>query len=214
MRLAVHLALRPCHDSSQLRSIHGPLRVLDEMPETRPPITPLLTLPDFVDWYWLKADLVSICRLFTLSTSGSKLELEDRIRRHLSGQQLRVTVKRRMIGEMPVVFTPKTMISKGWKCNPALGAFMRELCGSGFRFNAQVRDFIHNGEGRTLAEAAICYRASIQPRSHKTSIPRQLEYNQHFRDFFAAQPGASRQQAIDAWWDKRSRRGGTRTETG
>jgi hypothetical protein len=178
----------------------------------RPLITRSLTLPEFLGWYWLKADLVSLCRLFSLSTAGSKLELEDRLLRHLSGKAPKAIVKRKVVGKMPVAFTPDSIIGKGWRCNPALGAFMRKLCGSGFHFNASMRDFIHSGEGRTLAEAAICYRASIQRSGTRRSIPRQLEYNQHFRDFFAAQPGATRQQAIDAWWQKRSRRGGTRSK--
>ena len=71
-------------------------------------------------------------------------------------------------------------------------------------------NLIHHGEGRTLAEAVICYRESIQVGNAKLSIAKQLEYNQRFRDFFASRPSATRQQAIDAWWEKRSRRNGMR----
>jgi hypothetical protein len=180
------------------------------MTGSRPGIAPSLTLSEFASWYWLKEELVIICRLFALSTAGSKLELEDRIRRHLSGIAPAVAVKRRALGKMPTVFTQKSVICKGWRCNPALGAYLRQVCGSGFRFNAAVRDFIHNGEGLTLADAVVCYRESVQAGNSKLPIPKQLEYNQHFRDFFAAKPGATRQQAIDAWWEKRSRRNGTR----
>lgn len=182
------------------------------MPETRPPITPSLTLSEFAGWYWLKTDLVAICRTFALGNTGSKLELEDRIRRHLSGVAPKAASTRsRIAGEMPSVFTPQTIIGKGWRCNPALGAYLRKVCGDGFHFNATMRDFIHNGAGHTLAEAAVCYRASMQPGNAKRPISRQLEYNQHFRDFFAAHAGATRQQAIAAWWEKRSRRKTTRT---
>ena len=181
------------------------------MSETRPPITRSLTLSDFANWYWLKTELVDICRAFGLSTTGSKLELTERIRQHLSGFTPKAAAKRKATGEMPTVFTPRTMIGTGWRCNPALGAYLRKVCGNGFHFNATMRDFIHNGAGRTLAEAVVCYRASVQPGSPQRPIPRQLEYNQHFRDFFAAHPGATREQAIDAWWQKRSKRNGTRT---
>ena len=181
-------------------------RLSKKMSEARPPINPSLTLAEFASWYWLKTDLVDICRAFALSTTGSKLELTERIQQHLSGFAPKTIVKRRAKSEMPSAFTPKSVIGKGWRCNPALGAYMRKVCGNGFHFNATMRDFIHNGAGRTLAEAVVCYRASMQPDNPKRPIPRQLEYNQHFRDFFAAQPGATRQQAIDAWWEKRSRR--------
>lgn len=53
------------------------------MTETRPKITPSLALSEFASWYWLKEELVVICRMCALSTVGSKLEVEDRIRRHL-----------------------------------------------------------------------------------------------------------------------------------
>ena len=107
-----------------------------------------------------------MCRLFALSTAGSKLELEDRIRRHLSGIAPTVAAKRRAIGKMPTVFTQKSVIGNGWRCNPALGAYMRQVCGSGFRFNAAMRHFIHNGEGLTLAEAVVCYREVFMRANH------------------------------------------------
>lgn len=99
-----------------------------------------------------------------------------------------------------------TIIGEGWRCGPALGQFFRQELGNGFRFNAAVRDFIHNGSGKTLAEAAQCYRDSTKP-GRKSAIPPQLEYNRHFRDYFAKHPGASREQAIAAWWAKRNKRG-------
>ena len=180
------------------------------MPETRPAITPSLTLSEFLSWYWLKAELMVFCRILGLTTTGSKQELEEKIRRHLSGGELKIAAKRRANGEMPTKFTPQTVIGEGWRCNPALGAYFRKACGNGFRFNAIMRDFIHSGAGQTLADAAVRYRASVAPDSPRTPIPGQLKYNQHFRDFFAAQPTATRQQAIAAWWERRSRRNGTR----
>ena len=93
---------------------------------------------------------------------------------------------------------------------PTLSLYFRSVLGNGFHFNAAMRNFIHNGAGHTLAEAAICYLASVQPTSQKRCIPKQLAYNQHFRDFFAAHPGANCEQAVAAWWEKRSRRNGTR----
>lgn len=129
-----------------------------------------LTLSEFASWYWLKEELVVICRMCALSTVGSKLELEDRIRRHLSGVAPTTVVNRRAVGKMPTAFTQKSVIGKGWRCNPALGAYLRQLCGKRFRFNATMRDFIHNGEGRTLAEVVVCYRASIQASTSKPRI--------------------------------------------
>ena len=85
---------------------------------------------------------------------------------------------------MPKDFSLDTVIGEGWRCGPKLGAFLREVVGGGFHFNAETRDFIHNGAGKTLADAAIRYRESVRPGRTKSKIPEQLEYNRQFREFF------------------------------
>jgi hypothetical protein len=71
-------------------------------------------------------------------------------------------------------------------------------------FHAAKRDFIHNGEGRTLADAVVCHRENLQAGKVKRPIAKQIQDDQHFCYFFAAIPGATCQQANDAWWEKRS----------
>ena len=176
----------------------------------RPSITCSLTALEFSNWYWLKTELVLICRLFGLGTVGSKLDLELRILDYLSGAVTQRGVSKRRTGKMPAEFTLETTIGDGWRCNPALGRFFRQVCGKGFHFNAAMRDFIHNGAGKTLAEAAACYQATLKSEIANRPISKQLQYNQHFRDFFAANPGATRQDAIKLWWEKRARPNGTR----
>lgn len=177
----------------------------------RPKTNLLLTADEFSSWYWLKTELVELCRVHRLGTSGSKLELEARVRGHLKGMPAEKKAMRRSSGEMPATFTLETVIGRGWRCNPALGAFFRTVCGRGFHFNAAMRDYVHQGEGKTLADAAICYHASVGPDAKRPTIARQLEYNQHFRDYFSNHAGATREEAIAAWWEKRSTRHGTRS---
>ena len=166
-----------------------------------------LQQPSFLSWYWLKEELVVFSRTNGLLTSGSKPELNARIAAHLAGAAAppRRTGQRPRPGAMPSIFTPETVIGPGWRCNPPLGAYLRQLCGPGFRFNAAVRHFIHTAVGKTLADAAVCYHTSRRPGEIARPIPRQLEYNQHFRNYFRANPEATRQQAIDAWWVRRGR---------
>jgi hypothetical protein len=172
----------------------------------RPALTRSLTEAEFRAWYWLKQELVLFCRSAGLTTSGSKLDLQARISDLFANRPTAPTpAAKRTAGAMPATFTLDTLIGPGWRCNPRLGAFLRSVCGNGFHFNAAMRDFIHHGSGKTLADAAICYHASVRPGTPKPAIPTQLQYNQHFRDFFRDHPGATRQQAIDAWWRKRSK---------
>ena len=153
---------------------------------SRPNLLPALSPEEFLAWYWLKSELVKFCRSQKLSTAGSKRDLEARILARLSGKALvEIKALRSKLTTMPAHFTMETVIGKGWRCNPSLGAFFRQALGNGFHFNAETRDFIHNGEGKTLAEAAICYQNSVAPGRKKSVIPQQLEYNRHFREYFA-----------------------------
>jgi hypothetical protein len=179
--------------------------------QERPRPSRKLSADEFSSWYWLKTEMVALCRLHGLGTAGSKLELEARIRGHLLGLTTEKKAVRRPSGEMPATFSLQSVIGRGWRCNPGLGAFFRTVCGRGFRFNAAMRDFIHEGEGKSLADAAICYHASVGPGANRPPIARQLEYNEHFREYFTSHPGATREEAIAAWWEKRSRKHGTRS---
>jgi hypothetical protein len=175
--------------------------------QTRPALSPALSPEEFRAWYWLKSELVEFCRSQKLQTGSSKRELEGRILGRLSGKAVvENKALRSKPTTMPAYFTMETVIGRGWRCNPPLGAFFREALGNGFHFNAETRDFIHNGEGKTLAEAAICYQNSVAPGRKKSVIPQQLEYNRHFREYFAQNPGATLEEATAAWWATRNAR--------
>jgi SAP domain-containing new25/Domain of unknown function (DUF6434) len=171
----------------------------------RPSLDRRLSAESFAQWYWLKEELVVFCRDSGITTSGSKPELTQRVIAFLNGASLPPSIKIRRRGNMPDVFSLSTVIGKGWRCNPALGQFFRSHCGNGFRFNAAMRNFIHSEVGRTLEEAMHCYRASVSPSALKQEIIAQNEYNRHTREFFRQNPGASREEVLAAWWEKRNR---------
>jgi hypothetical protein len=154
-------------------------------------------------WYWLKSELLLMCRALGLPTTGSKPELTERVAAALDKNPIPLAVRSKRAAVMPDTFTLATVIQPGWRCSPALGAFMRDHGGTSFRFNAAVRDFIHTQAGRTLADAVECFRQSIGPTAPARPIIPQNEYNQHTRDFYAAHPGATREQVLAAWKARR-----------
>jgi hypothetical protein len=175
----------------------------------RPSMHAEFTEHEFLAWYWLKEELVILCKRYGLSASGSKPDLSERISAYLGRRFVKVSgsAKRlKRIIPMPTEFTPDSVIGQGWTCNPNLGEFMRLNCGAGFRFNAAVRAFIHDGEGFTLTQAIECYRASVAKGATRQAIIPQNEYNRHTREFFESNPKATRQDAINAWWAKRNAR--------
>lgn len=174
------------------------------MIKVRPALTAYLTADEFRAWYWLKSELVAFCRTEGLPTSGLKAEVRDRITAYLSGEALPEPKRRtKRAGAMPETFALDTVVGEGWRCSPKLGAFYRSVCGPGFRFNAAMRDFVHNGAGRTLADGIGVYEAS---KNQKGPIAASLEYNQHMRRYFARHPNATREEAIAAWWEQRGQR--------
>ena len=104
---------------------------------------------------------------------------------------------------MPQRFTPKTVIGPGWRCTRTLRAFFEAQVGEAFVWNAAMRAFLAQGEGRTLAQALEHYRCSLH--SPAAPIGAQFEFNRHVRDYRAGHPGATRGEVLAAWWAKRSR---------
>jgi SAP domain-containing new25 len=174
----------------------------------RPALNCQTNAQEFLRWYWLKEELIAFCRFARIPASGPKPELTVRIAAHLAGQALSTSPRPSRNAQMPTEFTLETTIGQGWRCSLPLGVFLRAHCGRTFRFNAAVRKFVHTQVGRSLAEAVECYRLSVAPDSPQTEIAPQLEYNRHTREFYANNPGASRQQVLEAWWARRSRRAG------
>jgi hypothetical protein len=171
----------------------------------RPTFTMKLTATEFRRWYWLKSELIDACRLLRIPTAGSKPELTDRIAAALQGTALPATAPRRQRGNMPDRFTLNTRIGEGWRCNPALGQFLRAQVGKNFRFNAAVREFVHTQVGQPLSAVIQCYHASVAPGAVKPALPPQLEFCQHMQTYTRENPGATRAQVLSAWHARRAR---------
>ncbi|MET1123500.1 SAP domain-containing protein, partial [Priestia megaterium] len=50
----------------------------------RPSLTKSISLEDFQNYYWLKAELQTFCREHGLPASGSKIEITERISHYLT----------------------------------------------------------------------------------------------------------------------------------
>jgi hypothetical protein len=179
------------------------------MAEERPLLDKTLSTAEFLAWYWLREELVRFCRAEGLPAHGSKGDLSARIEACLSGKPLPpVRKKPRKAAAMPARFGLDTVIGDGRRCSQGLRRFFESHCGRVFHFNEALRRFISEGSGKTLAEALDVYRKSMsQGRTCRDfEIADQFEYNRHMREYFLANPGASRIDAIAAWKEKRRRR--------
>lgn len=167
----------------------------------RPTIHPQLDPNTFASWYWLKVELQTYCRVQGLPASGSKAELMQRIRVHLGGVAAPTGVSHKKLrAALPSALGLNTVIKSGWPLNQTLRDFFVAHLGMPFRFNQALRDLFKNPQDQTLADALALYaRTHAQTRP----ISGQFQFNQHMRDYFAQHPGATREQALQAWRDKR-----------
>lgn len=183
------------------------------MKEQRPSLSPSLTGAELRRWYWLKDELLAFARVIGVSTRGGKQELTARLAAALDGEppQPPTSPSRPAAAALAGPLTAATVIPAGQRCSQQLREFFTAEIGAGFRFDAAMRDFIADGAGRTLGDATRHWHATRgdEPRE----IGAQFELNRFLRDWHAAHPGASREAALAAWRDHRSRPADGRTTT-
>lgn len=96
--------------------------------DQRPKFSSNMTVEEFNDFYWYKAELIDICRSVSLPTSGTKAELNEYIIKYLTGvpaTQIHRTYQTR---------NTKKLLSE--EINPTT-----PLLSSGFRLNNEARKF-------------------------------------------------------------------------
>ncbi|MEM1221267.1 MAG: DUF6434 domain-containing protein [Verrucomicrobiota bacterium] len=162
----------------------------------RPQLTAQISSDEFEEWYWKKEELVDFCQSASIPSSGSKPELELRIKAFLRGLPLPKSPKRRIRKKVQDELDLSTVIEEGWSCNPKLSAFFKQHCGNAFRFNYAMRNFIHTQAGRTLEEAIECYKESLQ--KEQPSLP-QNQFAAFMKSYSRLNPQSSRNDIILAW---------------
>ena len=148
--------------------------------------TPIISLEYFKNRYWLKMELLTLCRELGLSALGAKQELVTRI---------------------------ETFISTGIKTSP-LSSKMSAVRDShspiklntpvmNYKKDAATRQFfIEHIEKLTygdLVNGWIAYEQRKTDSDYQSNIGKQFEYNQFTRDFFTHEEGKSQVDAIKAW---------------
>lgn len=186
--------------------------------DTRPPLAQITDAAVFVDWYWLKAELVDHCRAVGLSTQGSKADLTDRIAHFLeTGERLGPSPRRRVTSELDwasAELTVDTVITDSYRNGPNARRFFESQLGPGFSFNIEFMAWMKANVGRTLGDAVTEWEAIDARRrdGEKAAIPASNQFNRYVRDFFDANPGRSMDDARACWAAKRNRPGHNRYE--
>lgn len=179
----------------------------------RPELNEGLDSKIFLEYYYLKEELVDFCRKNALPTTGGKLELNKRIAHWLDTKEILNTPKPTKIKAVVKNINIDTIIEENFVCSEYHRAFFKNHIGASFSFNVAFQKWLKSNSGRTYSEAIEAYHnILLGKKKGKTVIDKQFEYNTYIRDFFNDNEGKSLEEAIKCWKYKKQLKGHNRYE--
>nr|WP_318540569.1 DUF6434 domain-containing protein [Terribacillus saccharophilus] len=178
----------------------------------RPELTRITNADDFLNYYWLKEELVQFCRENELPVSGSKMEITARIesflRDGLIEKPKQKQSRRKKRSKEPL--SRSTVITEDHRCSQDVRAFFKQEIGEHFHFSTYIQDYFRANIGKTYEDAINAWheeQTRKQDPAYKKDIAPQFEYNRFIREFFSnpINKGKSRSQAVEAWNKKKSK---------
>jgi hypothetical protein len=182
----------------------------------RPPLNQNIDPDLFLDYYWLKEELIAFCKSYKIPLNGSKETLTKRIYTFLKTGTI-LTEKKPQTKPKPatnVKLTLTSTIPVGYKNDERQRQFFISIIGPHFKFNVSFMNWMKQNAGKTYQDAVDEWNRIWEEKKsgNKTAISPQFEYNQYTRDFFKANPNRSRDEAITCWKYKKSLQGHNKYE--
>ena len=117
----------------------------------RPSLTKTISLTDFQNYYWLKAELQTFCREHGLPASGSKIEITERISHYLTtGKVLKTALCKSEQSSLSYKdLSLQTIITKITAVAKRFVLFQRKI-GTNFRFTVALQKFFKENVGKHM----------------------------------------------------------------
>jgi hypothetical protein len=160
--------------------------------------------------YYLKADLIALCKQYNLPTTGSKENLLKYICSFIENKSIEKVKSKQKIANNYFEPSLNKTIDEQYSNNEVHRSFFKETIGKQFKFNVQFMNWMEEHKGKkTYQDAIEMYNqiAADKKAGKKTVIGKQFEYNQYTRDFFADNPTLSKDDCIKCWNYKKSQIG-------
>ena len=177
----------------------------------RPDFSTIKTGAAFNQWYWLKREMVDICKQAGLPCHGSKFELRDRIMYALDHQgSVKPKVKTKKATSTfhwaKAELTLDTVITNDVSFGPNFRGFMEAQTTRKFTCHSDFMDWVRANSGKTLQDAILAWEA-FENRKEDPAFRREIAehnmYCQYVRDFLNDNPGQSFSHAKNHWNRKR-----------
>ena len=186
----------------------------------RPALSKNISLKDFKEFYWLKEELTDFSKKIGIATSGSKIELSNKIEQYLlngrivSNYKNATTIKSKFDWNNDRL-SKLTVITDNYTNTENVRLFFKTELGSHFSFNVKFMNWMKKNEGQTLKEAIEQWKKLKEikkDKNYKTEIEAQFEYNRYMRAFLSDNPNLSSKDAMTFWKIKKGKRGPTEYE--
>ena len=188
----------------------------------RPKLTRDIDIENFANFYWLKEELQLFCKENGISTTGSKLEISERIKYFLRTGEIKkaprnLNAKKKLL--TPTKLSLDTVITEDHRCSQNVRAFFKKEIHSKFHFSTYIQNYIKHNAGKTYRDVVNAWYEEEERKKSPTYqriIAPQFEYNQFTRDYFAdpKNKGKSRQEAIESWNNIKNSPGSNKYTTG
>lgn len=106
--------------------------------EERPKFEKIRNGSEFKQWYWLKEEMVSICKGHELGTIGGKPELEARIAYYLDTGKRKIVPRKKITSSFDwgkSELTLETVITDSYRNSQNMRNFMKRNAGERFAFS-------------------------------------------------------------------------------
>lgn len=178
----------------------------------RPNFQNIQTGEEFNQWYWLKTEMVDICKQAKLPHTGSKFELRDRIMYALDndGKVLKQPKKTRKTSKFnwaKAELTLNTRITDNISFGPNFRRFMQSQINQKFSCHGDFMNWVKANVGKTLQDAILKwldFENRKQNSNFKRDIAKHNMMSQYVRDFLANNDGYSFKEVIEIWKIKKT----------
>lgn len=183
----------------------------------RPILSKELEYDTFLQYYYLKEELVVFCKENGLSTNGGKQDITKRIEHFLkTGEKLvEPVVKRKNVDTNINELSLESIIEENFVCSEKHRAFFKAIIGDTFSFNVTFQKYLKTSAGKTYSDAVNeWYKIQEDKKGNKgkSEIDSQFEYNTYIRDFFKDNKDKTLKEAIKCWKFKKGLAGHNKYE--
>ncbi|MEM9857682.1 MAG: DUF6434 domain-containing protein [Bacteroidota bacterium] len=178
----------------------------------RPDFENITSSAEFNSWYWLKEEMVAICKQSGLPAHGRKFDLRDRIMFALDNKgRIKPEVKKKKptskFNWAKAELTLDTVITDNVSFGPNFRRFMTGEIGDKFQCHSDFMDWVKSNTGKTLLDAVHQWNA-LEKRKEDPDFRRKIAdnnmYSQYVRDFLDDNPGYTFKDVKKYWLLKRA----------